>query len=79
MPKLSKEMKDQVLREIQHYFHEERGEEIGDLAAENFLVFIKDKIGPVFYNQAIHDAKKIVEQRMLTLEEDLFSLEKDMR
>ncbi|MGE8206626.1 DUF2164 domain-containing protein [Heyndrickxia sp. NPDC080065] len=74
--KISKEMKENAIREIQHFFLNERDEEIGDLAAENYFIFIKEKLGPIFYNQAIYDAQKMVNQRMNSLEEELFTLEK---
>ncbi|MBS4208394.1 DUF2164 family protein [Bacillus sp. FJAT-50079] len=76
MPNLSVEKKREMIREIQTFFLEERGEEIGEIAAEICFEFIKDRLGPVFYNMAIHDARDIVEQRMQTLEEDLYALEK---
>lgn len=74
--KLPKEQKDQVLIRIQQYFSNERGEEIGQLAAENLLHFITKEIGPFFYNQAIRDAQATVDLRMSDIEEDLISLER---
>ncbi|MBS4195413.1 DUF2164 family protein [Lederbergia citri] len=76
MPNLTAEKKREMIREIQQFFWEERGEEIGEIAAEAFFEFIKDRLGPVFYNAAIRDAREIAEQRMQTLEEDLYALEK---
>lgn len=73
--KFPKEQKDQVLIRIQQYFSSERGEEIGELAAENLLHFITKELGPFFYNQAIHDAQSAVQLRMSDIEEDLLSLE----
>lgn len=78
MPKLSAEKKREMIGEIQTFFLEERGEEIGELAAEICFEFIKDRLGPVFYNAAIRDAREIAEQRMQTLEEDLYALEKQL-
>ncbi|MEH7428841.1 DUF2164 family protein, partial [Priestia megaterium] len=48
----SKEDKDKMLNEIQTFFYNERDEEISEFAAENVLEFIKEHIGPHFYNQA---------------------------
>ncbi|WP_432806314.1 DUF2164 family protein [Lederbergia citrisecunda] len=76
MPRLTAEKKREMIREIQNFFWEERGEEIGEIAAETCFEFIKDRLGPVFYNAAIRDAREIAEQRMQTLEEDLYALEK---
>jgi uncharacterized protein (DUF2164 family) len=74
--KFSKQEKESMIAEIQRYFYEERNEEIGNLAAENVLEFFKDQIGPYFYNEALKDARKVIEQKMSSIEEDLFALEK---
>ncbi|HEY4554375.1 MAG TPA: DUF2164 family protein, partial [Bacillaceae bacterium] len=58
MPRLSAEKKRQMIRDIQEFFLEERGEEIGEIAAEACFEFIKDRLGPVFYNEAIRDARE---------------------
>ncbi|MDP4084164.1 MAG: DUF2164 domain-containing protein [Bacillota bacterium] len=77
--KFSKQQKDAMISEIQRYFYEERDEKIGNIAAENFLEFVKTNLGPYFYNEAIKDARQIAEQKMLSLEEDLFALEKNLK
>ncbi|KYD09557.1 DUF2164 domain-containing protein [Heyndrickxia sporothermodurans] len=79
MIKITKEMKEDAIREIQQFFLNERDEEIGDLAAENVFVFVKEKLGPIFYNEAIADAQKMVVQRMNSLEEELYTLEKRIK
>jgi uncharacterized protein (DUF2164 family) len=65
-------MKDQ----IRHYFMEERGEEIGELAADNFLDFMLKELGPFVYNQAVQDARSVLIQKAASMEEDLFALER---
>ncbi|MDO6849608.1 DUF2164 domain-containing protein [Priestia megaterium] len=72
----SKEDKDKMLNEIQTFFDNERDEEISEFAAENVLEFIKEHIGPHFYNQAIKDAEGIMNQVMLSAEENLHALKK---
>ncbi|MCR1834718.1 DUF2164 domain-containing protein [Oceanobacillus caeni] len=74
--RLPKEIKDQIKEELKEYFYYERSEEIGDLAAENMLDFILKEIGPYFYNQGVKDAKEMVNQKMVNLEEDMESLER---
>ncbi|WP_027964130.1 DUF2164 domain-containing protein [Halalkalibacillus halophilus] len=73
---LPKESKDQIKDTLKLYFQNEREEEIGDLAAENLLELIANEIGPHFYNQGVKDSKEMCEQRMMSLEEDLLSLER---
>jgi len=76
---LRKEEKEELMESIKEFFYEERSEEIGDLAAGNFLEFITKEIGPYFYNQGVQDAKHMVEMKMVSLEEDLLSLERPIR
>ena len=45
--------REELLKEIQVFFSEERGEDLGDLAALLVLDFIVDKIGPELYNQGL--------------------------
>ncbi|MEH7683251.1 DUF2164 family protein [Priestia megaterium] len=49
---------------------------MSEFAAENVLEFIKEHIGPHFYNQAIKDAEDIMNQVMLSAEENLHALKK---
>lgn len=77
--KLSKEQKEPLVRRVQEYFLDERGEEIGDLAAEFLLDYMIQELGPVIYNQAIQDAVKLVGEKMVSLEDDLHSLEKPIK
>ncbi|MFS0780143.1 DUF2164 domain-containing protein [Bacillus sp. 1P06AnD] len=72
--KIPKEEKQDLIQNIQHHFYIERDEEIGELAAENFLDFMVKQLSPHIYNQAIHDAQKTIEQKVISLEEDLYAL-----
>jgi uncharacterized protein (DUF2164 family) len=73
---LQKKEKEEIIERIKEFFHEECSEEIGELAAGNFLDFITQEIGPYFYNQGVHDAKLMVELKIFSLEDDLLSLER---
>lgn len=61
--KLSADLKEQAIREIRLYFEKERGEEIGELAAELFLDFIEEKMGAYFYNQGVYDAQLFISEK----------------
>ncbi|RLQ95415.1 DUF2164 domain-containing protein [Falsibacillus albus] len=74
--KLPKEQKQLLIGRIQTYFYEDRGEEIGDLAAENFFHFILKEFGPFIYNQGVQDSKFVLEQKMENLDEDLEALKR---
>lgn len=75
----SKQQKDQMLSDIQRFFYEERDEEIGSLAAENVLEFFKKHLGPHFYNEGIRDSKKMMDEKLATLEEDFYLLERPVK
>ncbi|MDY0404375.1 DUF2164 domain-containing protein [Virgibacillus sp. 179-BFC.A HS] len=72
--KFPKEQHDVFIAKLKDYFYSERSEEIGDLAAENMAAFIAKEIGPLFYNQGVKDAKGMLDQKMMNLEEDIASL-----
>ncbi|MBB3112760.1 uncharacterized protein (DUF2164 family) [Paenibacillus phyllosphaerae] len=76
MLKLPREQKDVLIEKVQAFFQEERSEEIGALAAEMLLDYMIQEVGPTIYNQAIQDASRLVNERMVSIEEDLRSLEK---
>ena len=60
---------------MQRYFKTEFSEEIGHLQSEIFLDFILKEVSPYIYNRAIKDARSIIEQRMILLDEDICALE----
>lgn len=70
--KVPKEIKDEFIKEIQSYFLDERGEELGTLAAGFLADFIIEKMGPFFYNQGIKDASAFMAEKV----EDMYGLEK---
>jgi uncharacterized protein (DUF2164 family) len=76
MEPLRKEEREDAVRRIQHYFREERGEEVGDLAAGILLQAIERDIAPAFYNRGVRDAKAQALRSFAALAEDLESLER---
>jgi uncharacterized protein (DUF2164 family) len=77
--KISKEQQVKMIEDIQSFFSNERDEELSEFAAERVLDFIKESIGPHFYNAAISDAKTVVEQHIASIEEDILSLERPIK
>ncbi|RFU63171.1 DUF2164 domain-containing protein [Bacillus sp. V59.32b] len=77
--KFSLAQKTAMIRSIQDYIYRETGEEIGELAAENHLEFILEDIAPFIYNKGIQDAKAVVEDRIMIMDEDLASLERPIK
>jgi len=79
LQKLPKEQKELIIKNIQAYFELERDESIGDLAADGILDFMLKELGPIIYNQAIHDAHTTVVQQMARMEDELYALEQPVR
>ena len=76
LKKMKKEDREKIVRNIQGYFLDERDEEIGNLAAEDILQFVINEVGPYIYNNALNEARKVVGERMLSIEDELYALEK---
>lgn len=73
---LKKEQKDRLISEIQGFFIDQRGEEIGNLQTEMLLDLLIDKVGGEIYNKALYDAWAWFRGRFDDLEADFYSLEK---
>ena len=74
--KFSKEEKEILVTKIQLYFDQELNQELGQFDAEFLLDFFSDKIGGFFYNRGLYDAQTFFEERVESITEDLFQLEK---
>ncbi|MBI0581685.1 MAG: DUF2164 domain-containing protein [Methanomassiliicoccales archaeon] len=67
---LEREKRDDMVKVLIAYFKEERGEEIGQLAAGILLDVIVEKMAPEFYNQGVIDSCAYMNERV----EDMQSL-----
>ncbi len=72
----SKEEKDILTKKIQLYFSEELNHEIGQFDAHFLLDFFSEEIGPYFYNRGLYDAQSILENRMGSISEAIYDIEK---
>ncbi|EIT85711.1 hypothetical protein A374_07749 [Fictibacillus macauensis ZFHKF-1] len=68
--------KQEAIRSIQQFFYDERGEEIGVIAAEAMLDFVGTALGPYYYNEGLKDARRMVNDRLQSIEDDLYALER---
>lgn len=73
--KFTRAQKQPAIHAVQQWFQRERDEEIGELAAELLIDALGPTIGRLWYNEAIHDARAVVADRMSVLDEELFALE----
>ena len=74
--KFSRDQKIAIVSEIQRYFGKELDQEIGDFDAEFLLDFFSEKIGGVYYNQGLNDARQLLDEKLDTITESFYELEK---
>ncbi len=74
--KWPREQRQLILERIQAYYEQERGESLGSIAAEQIADAMISIIGPFVYNQAVADARAVLHERLLSVEDELYSLEK---
>ena len=77
--KLTKEQRDVMISDIQTFFLEERDEEITEFAADRVLDFVKESLAPHFYNAAVDDARRVVEQQFSSMEDEILTLEQQIK
>jgi len=70
MIKFKDEEKRYLLKEIQYFFQEERGEELGIIASEKILDFFMENLGTLLYNKALDDAHIWLKRRLEDMEID---------
>lgn len=68
---MSHEKRDSLVRQIITYFSQERGEEIGMLAAEDILDFFLEALYKDIYNKGVENAKILIKQNFENLDIDL--------
>lgn len=76
---MPREQKEIIIHRLQAFYEEERSETIGELAAEHIMDWMIQELGPFIYNQAIQDARNMIHEKMLQIEDELYTLEKPVR
>jgi len=74
--KFSRDQKTRIVAEIQRYFDKELDQEIGDFDAEFLLDFFSEKVGGMYYNQGLNDARRLLDEKLDTITESFYELEK---
>ncbi|TEW55363.1 DUF2164 domain-containing protein [Psychromonas sp. RZ22] len=72
----SKDQKITLVDQIQKYFEKELDQEIGEFDAEFLLDFFSEKVGGYYYNQGLNDARAILDDKLETITESFYELEK---
>lgn len=65
-----------LAKKLQEYLNQHFELEIGQFDAEFFLDFISDNIGPHYYNKALDDARILIGERIETIYDGLYAIEK---
>ncbi len=79
MIKLERTQKETLATAIQEYMQDELSIEIGQFDSEFLIDFITEKLGAVYYNKGVEDAKSVIERRMLEVSDDLYEIEKEVK
>ncbi|EME0092937.1 DUF2164 domain-containing protein [Vibrio parahaemolyticus] len=78
MIKLERAQKETLASAIQDYMQDELSIEIGQFDSEFLIDFITDKLGAVYYNKGVEDAKAVIESRMLEMSDELYEIEQEV-
>ncbi|MBU2887806.1 DUF2164 domain-containing protein [Gilvimarinus agarilyticus] len=74
--KFSDREKEVITSKIQLYFREELDQTLGSFDALFLLDFFAEEIGPYFYNRGLHDASALLHERMDSITDAVYDLEK---
>jgi uncharacterized protein (DUF2164 family) len=73
---LSKEAEKKCIDEVITRIEEiDRDSEVGVIAAQDVIDTVKQNLGPEIYNMGLHDAKKLLQERLADLEAEIDLLE----
>lgn len=72
----TKEEKEAIVKMIQGYFRDELDQNIGQFPATFLLDFFTETIGPYYYNRALQDAQVVLDERMDSIRDALYEIEK---
>lgn len=77
MKKISfeKAEREAIVGRIRRYFVDELDSSIGNIPAEQLLMFFGDVIGPFYYNRGLSDAQSAFARLADTFNDEIYSLE----
>jgi uncharacterized protein (DUF2164 family) len=74
-----KETRDLLSRLLKRRLKDRLDVDIDPFDALDLLDFLSETLGPRFYNQGLHDAQAIVRDRVETIIEDIYVIEKPVK
>jgi uncharacterized protein (DUF2164 family) len=72
---ISKEIEKKCIAEVITRVDEIDGSEVGIIAAQDIIDIVTQNVGPEIYNMGLHDAKKLLKERLSDLETEIDILE----
>ena len=76
---IPEQRRKEIIESIIGFFMDERGEEIGVIAAESLLDFILEEVGKDVYNKGIDETIKILKEQYNNMETDILLLKKRLK
>ncbi|MEO9654730.1 DUF2164 domain-containing protein [Marinomonas dokdonensis] len=73
---LEPRVKAKMIEQLKEYLDQELNTQIGTFEGEFFLDFISENFSAAFYNQGLADAQQVMMQKIDTINEDIYGLEK---
>jgi len=67
---------NEIVLKLQNYFDDELNSELGQFEAEFLITFISKELAGYFYNQGLLDARVILDSKLESINEEIYSLEK---
>lgn len=77
--KLSDERRVRLVRSVREFFSNEFDRDLSEFQAQRLLEFLIRELGAPVYNQAIHDARGFVQEKLLDLEGEFYEPEEESR
>ena len=77
--KFTNQEKEAMVVKLQSYFEKSLAQELGQFDAEFLLDFVSKELGAYYYNRGLLDARLIFEERVQTIDDDLYAIEKEVR
>ncbi|WP_163133819.1 DUF2164 domain-containing protein [Agarivorans sp. Alg241-V36] len=72
----SSEQKNALVSKIQDYCEQQLDLEVGQFDAEFLLDFFSEEVGAYYYNQGLQDAQTVVQNRIDSIADELYEIEK---
>jgi len=76
---LSKETREVLVQKLSRHLKSEFDVDIGGFDAAFLLDYISETIGPYFYNQGLQDAQAIFREKVETISEAIYEIEKPIK